>query len=388
MKFNLRLIQNIFLYIYIFSINFQEVKIFNIESLSIPKISAFFYFLSILPNINSFLTIKSNNRNIVVIIFFYITLTISNILNISSSSFSIFDTSLFINIFAFWVIVNHFDMVNYISDKAILSFSIGSIFLASFYLFNIGVTISEDNRISLFGDNENFVGVKMSISIILILFIVFQNNLKLNKLRFILLIPIPIMFKLLIETGSRVSIISLLLMVLLSIYYIKINKLYIKLTLLIFVFILTFIAFQFILQNQLLLLRLFSSLENKDIGGRDVIFLEIWNQVRYYPILGIGQTGYYEFFGTGSPHNVLLEVFSYTGIIGLILYLYFLYDIYIISRRVLITKNIILPFLLIIPITGLLLSGQLLTLKLCWIIFAYIVYNEKYLVSTKPQSIN
>jgi O-antigen ligase len=279
-------------------------------------------------------------------------------------------------------------MVNYISDKAILSFSIGSIFLASFYLFNIGVTISEDNRISLFGDNENFVGVKMSISIILILFIVFQNNLKLNKLRFILLIPIPIMFKLLIETGSRVSIISLLLMVLLSIYYIKINKLYIKLTLLIFVFILTFIAFQFILQNQLLLLRLFSSLENKDIGGRDVIFLEIWNQVRYYPILGIGQTGYYEFFGTGSPHNVLLEVFSYTGIIGLILYLYFLYDIYIISRRVLITKNIILPFLLIIPITGLLLSGQLLTLKLCWIIFAYIVYNEKYLVSTKPQSIN
>lgn len=385
MNFNLRDIQNIFLYIYIFSINFQEVKIFNIESLSIPKISAFFYFLSILPNINYFLKIHKNNKSIFAIILFYTILIISNILNVTISSYSVFDTSMFINIIAFWIINNHFGINQHISEKAILSFSIGSILLSIFYLFNIGVTVSEDSRISLFGDNENFIGVKMSISIILILFIVFQNNLNLNKLRFILLVPIPIMFKLLIETGSRVSIISLLLMVILSIYYLKFKNYYIKIILLFFVLVIIFIAFQFVLQNQLLLLRLYSSIENNDIGGREVIFLEIWDKVKYYPILGIGQTGYNVYFGSGSPHNVFLEIFSYTGILGLVLYLYFLYTIFFISRTILIRKNKILPFLLMIPISGLLLSGQLLTLKLGWIVFSYVVFHNQFLNEIKYQ---
>ncbi len=385
MKFNLRDIQNIFLYFYIFSINFQEAKIFNLESLSIPKISAIFYFLSIFPNVNYFLKIHKNNKSIFAIISFYAILIISNILNITTSSYSIFDTSMLINIIAFWIITNHFGIDKYISEKAMLSFSLGSILLSVFYLFNIGITISEDSRISLFGDNENFVGVKMSISIILILFIVLQNNLKINKLRFLLLVPIPIMFKLLIETGSRVSIISLLFMIILAIYYLKFNNYLVKIILLIFVVISIFIAFQFVLQNQLLLVRLYSSVENNDIGGREVIFLEIWNKVKYYPIFGIGQTGYSENFGSGSPHNVFLEIFSYTGIVGLFLYLYFLYTIFFISRMILIKTNKIVPFLLMIPISGLLLSGQLLTLKLGWVIFSYIVFHNQFLNNIKRE---
>ena len=385
MKFNLRNIQNFFLYVYFFSINFQEVKILSLESLSIPKLSALIYFFSILPDVNFFFKFNKNNKSLISILLFYTILCLSNILNLSVNSYAIIDVSMMINIVMFWAIINHFTINEYIAEKAILSFSFGAILLNFFYLLNIGVTISEDNRISLFGDNENFIGIKMSISIVLIFFIIFRNNLKFNKLRFLLLLPIPIMIKLLIETGSRVSLLSFLLMLILGIYHINFKNQIIKIGLFVLIFFSLFIAFQFVLDNQVLLLRLYSSFENNDIGGREVIYLEIWDLVKHYPILGIGQTGYNEVFGLASPHNVLLEIFSYTGIVGLLLYLYFLYSIFLISKKNLLKLNNIIPLLLMIPIAGLLLSGQLLSLKLGWIIFAYIVFHNQYLYTKQTQ---
>jgi O-antigen ligase len=89
-------------------------------------------------------------------------------------------------------------------------------------------------------------------------------------------------------------------------------------------------------------------------------------------LFGIGETGYALKIGEMSPHNVFLEVLCYSGIIGLIIFTWFI--IKVIRSAYLARKNVglILPFLLLIPNLGLLLAGQLLYSKIGWVIFSYI----------------
>jgi O-antigen ligase len=364
--------QDFFLCAYFFSINFQEFKLFNLGFLSIPKIFAFLYLLLLLPSLNYFLKPQKINFILFPIFSFFIFLFLINILNINVKSFAIFDFTLFINIILFWLCTIHFSRDFKIANKAILSLALGSVFLAYFYFLGIGVEPDEQGRVAIFGDNANFVGIKMAISIILILFIVLQNSLQLNWVRYLLFLPIPNMLKLLIETGSRVSLISFILMMLVGFYYINKNGFFIKVFLFLIFSGLIFYIYNFVLENQFILLRLSSSIEDKDLAGREVIYIEIWEVVKNNFLVGIGQTGYFAKFGEGSPHNVLLEILCYSGIFGLTMYLLFLLNI---LRTALKEKTIyknILPLILLIPILGLILSGQILTLKLGWVLFSYI----------------
>jgi O-antigen ligase len=77
-----------------------------------------------------------------------------------------------------------------------------------------------------------------------------------------------------------------------------------------------------------------------------------------------------------SPHNVILEVLSYTGITGLFFYVLFLYRIFKISLKKYKKDGSLLQLLLLIPILGLLLSGQLLAVKIGYVIFAFCVSRK------------
>ena len=189
------------------------------------------------------------------------------------------------------------------------------------------------------------------------------------------------MLKLLIETGSRVSLISFILMMLVGFYYINKNGFFIKVFLFLIFSGLIFYIYNFVLENQFLLLRLSSSIEDKDLAGREVIYIEIWEVVKNNFLVGIGQTGYFAKFGEGSPHNVLLEILCYSGIFGLTMYLLFLLNILRTALKVKTINKNILPLILLIPILGLILSGQILTLKLGWVLFSYIA-SRIYFINT------
>jgi O-antigen ligase len=364
---------------YFFSINFQEYKLFNLGFLSIPKIIAILYILFLLPNINYFLKTQKINFILFPLFSYFLFLFCINILNINTKSFAIFDFTLFINIILFCLCTIHFSRDFKIANRAILSLALGSVFLALFYFLGIGVDPDENGRISIFGDNPNFVGIKMAISIILILFIVIQNSLHFNWLRYMLFFPIPIMLKLLIETGSRISLISFILMMFVGFYFVKKNGFLIKVLLFIIFSGLVFYIYNFILENQFLLLRLSSSIEDKDLAGREVIYIEIWEVIKNNFLIGIGQTGYFAKFGVGSPHNVLLEILCYSGILGLTMYLLFLFNILRTAFKAKVIEKNILPLILLIPLFGLIFTGQILTLKLGWVIFSYIASRIYFL---------
>jgi len=129
-------------------------------------------------------------------------------MNAESTKDAIFDFTILQNIILFWLLINHATKEPHILEKALLYFALGSATLAILYYNGIGIEMIE-GRVSIFGDNENSIGQRLCFSIIIISMAVLQNRLHLNKSRFLLLLAIPLLFGLLIATGSRLSLVSL-----------------------------------------------------------------------------------------------------------------------------------------------------------------------------------
>jgi O-antigen ligase len=137
-----------------------------------------------------------------------------------------------------------------------------------------------------------------------------------------------------------------------------------------------YFIWQYLASSEILYSRLILTEQKLDLGGRDRVWDNVIPFVKENIIFGKGESGYTEYMTniTGafySPHNVILEVLAYTGILGLFLYLLFLYKVFVISQRKYKEDGSIIQLLLLIPILGLLLSGQLLNVKIGYIVFAF-----------------
>ena len=147
-----------------------------------------------------------------------------------------------------------------------------------------------------------------------------------------------------------------------------------------------------LLESSVLMDRLTRTAEEGDLAGRDTIWLSILPLVENNPLVGVGKTGYdlftYRTFGGDkSPHNVVIEILSYTGLIGLIIYSYFLFRIVQSSVRIYKFNGTILPLLLLIPIASLFLAGQALSSKIVWIIFAFVAAQTIFIHKIKNKKV-
>jgi len=387
-------IQNITLYLFFFSINFEVWDPFNTEGFfSISKLTGIIYFLTVLPQIKQFLATKYIKPVLGPVWLFFILLTLISLININPVSSSFFDFSIFLNIVLFWILINHERKVPGILARGLFSFALGSIALSVLYYFGVGVEVEYyEGRLSLFGDNANIIGMRMSISVIILLLTIVQNHFYLNKIRFLLIAAIPLMLKLMAETGSRIAFISFAVMFSLGVLLIKTKKTWHKLIVLVFGGILFAAIIQYVTDSEVLMFRLLKTYEKGDLAGRDIIWQDIIPLIKENPIFGVGETGYaayvQQFFRSAkSPHNVIVEVLSYTGILGLFTYLLFVFRSCIFGWKAYKFKKNILSLLLFIPVLGLLLSGQILTNKIGWAIFAYATASGAflYLEYTKMQ---
>jgi O-antigen ligase len=137
--------------------------------------------------------------------------------------------------------------------------------------------------------------------------------------------------------------------------------------------------------NFLIISRLLSA-KDDNFSGRQDLWQALIPHFFDHPILGVGETGYLNIgrftlshtktsgnitYGF-SPHNVILEVALYTGLIGLTLWMIF--------WGVLIKKSIqcykytknLMPIVLLVPIVAAITSGQILAAKWAYMIYAYI----------------
>ena len=376
----LKTLQRITLYIYFFSLNFEVFNLFGLSSTAF--ITGVVYFISVFPEITSFSNISQIKKFLQPIIIFWILLTIISIININSYSGSFFDSSLLLNIILFLIIINHERKDSGVILKAIFSFALGTAVLTLLYNLGIGIEI-DGGRISIFGDNENIIGIRLSISIIVFFYIILEDPFSFGFWRFLLFIPIPDMLMFMFATGSRLAFISFALEFVVGVIFYQTKKRWYKIILLILAIGASAYFFQLMKQSEILINRLLLTRETGDLAGRDIIWLELMPLIKANFIWGVGETGYkaftYRIFGGDkSPHNVILEVLSYTGIIGLVLYLNFIAKATLQSWKTFKINNYLLPLLLMIPVFGVIVGGQALNVKIVWAILAFAVSTVFY----------
>jgi O-antigen ligase len=383
--------QKISIYLFMFSLNFESIDLFNLEiDYLATKISiSLLLFFSLLDFKNSF-TFKNFPDVIKIIVLYFLMLTVNNFINQNVAYDTIIDIPFFLNVLVFIVLCNSAIIDENIILKGLLVFSLSSFFLAILFLLGLGEVNLLEGRMSIFGMNENRLGLTACISILILISIVFENKLVLKKRRYALLILTPFLLGLTLQTGSRSAFISLILG--LGTYFFLNNKLkhiYKIMVFLTFGFFMILI-WEFFLKDTYIITRLFQSINEGDLSSRDLIWREIFKLIADDPILGVGETGYSQkmmnfsdFDNIPSPHNVFIEVFCYTGFIGLAVFLVFYKKIINNAIKVKIYKNEVLPFILLIPITINLLSGQLFDFKLLWVLLAFIVSRAFYIKKIK-----
>ncbi len=385
-------IQRLALLLFFFSINYEMLVPSSAIDLSVSRITGFLYFISLIPDFKFFFRTDRIKSILILVWIFFGLLTLVSLINLNEVSKEFFNMTIFQNILLFWFLINHARKDYLILEKGMLTFALSTVLMALLYIANIGVEYV-GGRLSMFKENENAVGINMSIGISILIVNVIQNKLKLGGFRYLLLIPLPLMMNFVLATGSRLAFLSMLLSIIAIMVLVKTNE---KITKIIFLFsgmALLVLLGVWLLQHEILRDRLFRTVEEGDLAHRDEIWYKLIPLIKEHPIFGVGNTGYsayslYTFGLLRSPHNVIIEVLCLTGISGLIIYLTFLFKVLSKGYKSYVSNGTLLPVLLAIPVIGAILSGQILTRKIGWVIFAYIVGSTAIKTTTLIKKIN
>ena len=314
-------------------------------------------------------------KNVILLLTLFALITIVSLVNIDRYNYKmIFSFTFFQNIILFWLLLNHFRRDNKIFSEGLIWFVFSAFLLSLFYYLNIGVETDVEGRVSIFGDNANAIGIKLTMASFFL--INYCIDLKQKKMRtsvylLMLIIIIPFIF----STASRVAFISLILGLIFYFILFPTKRKSIKALSFMLGFLVLFFVYNYAMQNDVLSIRLQRSVESGDLAGRDVIWSYYIPKIWENPIFGSGinslDSSISYFSGRWSPHNVFIEVALYSGIVGLIIFLYFLYysfrDGYLQYKK----QNQMASLLMLITVLGLLFSGQVLGTKIAWVIFAF-----------------
>lgn len=372
-------ISNFLLIVYFFSINFEMFNLYGIGSPA--RLAGFLYFFSILPYIDKFLSIRHILKYIIPWIIYFTLLFIVSLLNVNEySSFSqIFDTTFLFNLLLFIALINHEERQPGILEKGFLSFILSNCLMTVLYFFGIGVTY-DLGRVSVFGDNENAIGIRLSIALILFFyFSLIKSNLKKIRL-FVILLLAPLMLRFLIDTGSRSAFFSLIGALAVGTVFRKTKRISQKILTLSIGIVLVVYAGKLMQETEAFTKRINKIEEDGLIASRQEVWTLALNIIEINPVFGVGKTGYtkhsFNFENKyRSPHNVFLEVWAFSGMIGLLSFIFFIYSISAKSFY-LFKQNKILPSLLLFPIFAMLITGHILGTKIIWAIFAYIISSK------------
>lgn len=262
-------------------------------------------------------------------------------------------------------------------QTSLVAFGIGAGILSVLFTLGIfGESAYEirNDRLILLGENPNSLSVRIGLGILFLAWGAVENGLKLSKFYpFLLLLPIPFMYNLILASGSKGSFLLCVGSVALYILLLKNVSKTTKSIIVFFAFIILSFALIFFVESTLYERLLGSSLTS----GRS----DIWNvalQIFTDHPLGVGEGGYkqeiYKRIGIFiDAHNLFIYLLVTGGFLALLLFVYFLYNIFIKNiRQYKTNKNIIylLIFFSMIFVMGK--TGGVLTYLILWYFLACI----------------
>lgn len=369
-------IQYVLACLFFASLNFEVFSPF-VQNLSVAKMVAFLYMgVSLLTPHGLFLV-----RNIKLPLFLvwsmFFLMVFSSIIHMRINR-SIFDTTLFLNIIMFWLLFNHQRRDSRVFHQGLIWFSVSSFIVGLCYYFNIAVTIDNDMRVVVFGENANGLGVKMGLGTLFLLNYCLDHSLERPIYKpWLLVMTIP-MVSLLLATASRVAILVLASGAILFVLLRQTKRKVTKVIWLVVGLVALYYGYQIILDQEVLMTRIERTVDEGSVSGRDIIWSKYIDLIEEHPVLGVGFTGAdqyaLEVFGqTKSPHNVIIEVALYSGVLGLSCFLVFLFCLYRDAWLYRKKQNNLGPLITSMAILGLVMSGQALGVKLFWTLAAYAI---------------
>lgn len=203
-------LQHFLLYLFTFSVVFENWDMMSISGNSIPKIIGYVFVAVSLLNARFFQNFKRLKIIIIPLIMFLSALIISFILHADNdnSSFWIIRT-IILNGLIFIIIINSLIREPALGYRMFLVLITGVFILALLYMLKIG-TVYDEGRLLIFGENPNKIGIFSVIGIFFILSLVIENKQQLPVSRFWLLLFLLPFLKIVAETGSRVSFVGLM----------------------------------------------------------------------------------------------------------------------------------------------------------------------------------
>jgi O-antigen ligase len=372
-------LQKYALYLFCFSLNFEKWDPLNTGiDFIVTKVTITIYLLFSIADFKSLYSIKHFKLYFYPLFSFFLLLTFMSYINKTSTYSIFFNIPFFLNLLALIVAANQERRNPQILLKGLFVFSIGSVVMTLMYFSGMESISELENRVTIFGSNQNELGLNLAISILIFISIIYEIKLKFIKNMYLLYTTFPLMLIFLVRTGSRVAIISLFIGIIIFFLLIKTQIKGSKLFMILSLFFVLFFVWELYVKDTYVAERLFSSVNDGDLSGREIIWLTTIELFVKNPFFGMGETGYLYAFNFitedgGSPHNVIIEVLCYTGIVGLIFFMVFLIRTFKCGIRSYTVTNEILPLILLIPISGMILSGQILGTKTAWLIITYII---------------
>jgi O-antigen ligase len=280
--------------------------------------------------------------------------------------------AILLNIVLLWAFIRHNTLDPKALYRGILAASIATSFTGIAVLADYGVGVDADSRVTLFGENTNIFGTRLAIASAVLLCVALETgNLRISTYISACALSAVCAISTL-KTGSRVSALSVgvsLLVVFTSWKSLTPRKL-----LIMFILGLTAIQTLAYLEDTSAIRRWQRTFTDGHLSGRDLIWEDLTQHLMDNPIFGSGLSVLKSRFGSfTSPHNVPLEVYLTTGVIGLSLFFYFLFCVYSSALKAERNFNWKLPLVLSIPLTGQLLSGQVIDSKILYLLQAYIL---------------
>jgi O-antigen ligase len=371
---------NFLIYFFVFSICFERLTLFE-QNLDFffTKISSAFLIIFTLFDLKFWKSLKNIKYYAFLLLIYFLFLTYSNFNNRTQVYTEYFDYLFFLNILIFLTLGSNFNRDTSLVSKTFFVFLVGNFILTVLFFFGIGKTdlsLELEGRASIFGNNQNYLGLSLSLSSLYILYnlFLFQNNK--FKLFFYLIAFFPISY-FMISTGSRTAFLLFILGIVIIVIFSKnINKIN-KILFFIFFTVVTIQLFILFKDKLDLFQRLTATIEDGDSANRDVIWSGLLYFFSDFIFLGVGKTGYLRMIGDLSPHNAFLEVLLYTGVIGLSIFLFFILSLYKNILNINSHSNNFFPIVIFIGVLGILITGQLFDQKVIWYFMACLIQHPR-----------
>lgn len=377
-------IQYFFACLFFASLNFEVFSPF-VENFSVAKMAALLYLAFSLLTPRGLFISKNIKHPLLSVWSMFFLMVLSSIIHMQRNK-TIFDTTLFLNIVMFWLLLNHQRRDERVFYNGLIWFSISSFFVGLCYYSGIGITIADDMRVVVFGENANNLGIKMAVGALFLLNYCLNHSKERAIYKpWLLLMAIP-MVALLLATASRVSVLILGSGVVLFILFRQFRRKGQKILWLLLGVVAFYYGFQIVLNQDVLMARMERAIDERSISGRDYLWEKYIDIAKEHPVLGVGFHGADQyaievFDEVRSPHNVLIEVAVYSGVLGLMCFLLFLFYVFYDVWRYRKNEHNLGPLITSMAIVGMVLSGQALGVKLFWTIAAYAISYRVIIIS-------